>query len=328
MTRHEARPGRVWIPLVCGIALVVAVVLVVVNRSEAREFADLIERASPMWLIVAALLQLGTYVAQAEAWWVVLKRPGAGSLRGELVKLSVAKLFVDQVLPSASVSGSAIMAKGLGRLGIAQGVVMATIVVETVAYYIGYSVALLAAVALMLAGRHVSMPILIASAIVVVITVLLVVVMHRMAQGRAPRLPRGAMRIPGLGAIDRALARADPDRLSDRGQLVGATAWQFGIHLLDAMTVWVLLRAVGVSPPPVAVFTSFMLASLARTVGIVPGGLGTFEAVSVTTLRAAGVSLPAALAATLLFRGLSFWLPMIPGWWLTRAEARAAGRSR
>jgi Mg2+-importing ATPase len=277
-----------------------------------------------MWLIVATLLQLGTYVVQAEAWWVVLRRPGSPSLRRELVKLSVAKLFVDQVLPSASVSGSAIMAKGLEHLGIEQGLVMAAVVVETVAYYIAYSLALLGAIVLMIVGGHISIPILIAAAIVVVMTVLLGLVMHRMAQGKAPHLPRRVMRIPGLGLIDRALSRADSDRLSDHGQLFGATVWQFGIHLLDAMTVWALLLAVGVSAPPWTVFTSFMLASLARTVGIVPGGLGTFEAVSVTTLRAAGVSLPAALAATLLFRGLSLWIPMIPGWWLTRAEARAA----
>jgi len=90
----------------------------------------------------------------------------------------------------------------------------------------------------------------------------------------------------------------------------------------------VLLLAVGVSTPPWAVFSSFMLASLARTVGIVPGGLGTFEAVSVASLRAAGVSLAAALAATLLFRGFSFWLPMIPGWWLTRDEARGGWKKK
>src|SRR5207244_2611296 len=148
---------------------------------------------------------------------------------------------------------------------------------------------------LMLAGRRVSAPILIASGIVVVMTLLLVVVMHRIEHGKAPRLPRWAERIPGLASMTRSLARADSERLEDRGRLVAATAWQFGIHLLDALTVWVLLRAVGVSAPPAGVFSSFMLASLARTVGIVPGGLGTFEAVSVTTLRATGVSLPAAL---------------------------------
>ena len=61
-----------------------------------------------------------------------------------------------------------------------------------------------------------------------------------------------------------------------------------------------------------------MIASVFRTVGIVPGGLGTFEATSVWTLHMLGVSVPVGLAATLLFRGLSFWLPMLPGWWVSR----------
>jgi len=32
----------------------------------------------------------------------------------------------------------------------------------------------------------------------------------------------------------------------------------------------------------------------------------------------------AALAATLLLRGLTFWLPMVPGLWLARREMTAA----
>ena len=55
------------------------------------------------------------------------------------------------------------------------------------------------------------------------------------------------------------------------------------------------------------------------TISIVPGGLGAFEAMSVLSLRAVGVELPVALAATLLFRGLSFWLPMLPGALLARS---------
>ena len=31
-----------------------------------------------------------------------------------------------------------------------------------------------------------------------------------------------------------------------------------------------------------------------------------------------GVALPIALSATLLFRGMSFWLPLIPGLWFSR----------
>lgn len=55
------------------------------------------------------------------------------------------------------------------------------------------------------------------------------------------------------------------------------------------------------------------VSALLRTISIVPGGLGAFEAASVLTLKIAGVPIAVALAATLLFPGLSFWLPMVPG---------------
>ena len=77
--------------------------------------------------------------------------------------------------------------------------------------------------------------------------------------------------------------------------------------------------ALGPIDDPVAgVFASFMIASLARTVSIVPAGLGIFEGVGVLTLHQLGVPIAAALSATLLFRGLSYWLPMIPGFIASR----------
>jgi Mg2+-importing ATPase len=97
------------------------------------------------------------------------------------------------------------------------------------------------------------------------------------------------------------------------------------IVLLDAATIWFLIRALGTDAPMSGVFASFVISTLFRTIGILPGGLGTFEAASVLTLKLVGVSVAVALSATLLFRGLSFWLPMIPGLFLSR---RALGRQR
>jgi P-type Mg2+ transporter len=95
-------------------------------------------------------------------------------------------------------------------------------------------------------------------------------------------------------------------------------------------TMGTLVWALGGHISPTAVFTSFMLASVFRSLGIAPGGLGSFEAASVLTLCAAGCSLPIALSATMLFRGLSFWLPMLPGFWLSRRimRPRAAHHTR
>jgi len=78
----------------------------------------------------------------------------------------------------------------------------------------------------------------------------------------------------------------------------------------------------GLSVHPAPVFASFMLSTLARTLGPVPGGSASFEAASVATLKLMGVPIAAGLAATLLFRGFSYWLPMVPGILLARRETR------
>ncbi|HWJ39433.1 MAG TPA: hypothetical protein VNR86_11810 [Sphingomicrobium sp.] len=45
---------------------------------------------------------------------------------------------------------------------------------------------------------------------------------------------------------------------------------------------------------------------------------------SIAMLRLFGVPFEAALSATLLFRGFTLWLPLIPGGILLRQEMRAA----
>jgi uncharacterized protein (TIRG00374 family) len=92
------------------------------------------------------------------------------------------------------------------------------------------------------------------------------------------------------------------------------------IFLVDATTLYVLLFAVGVDCNPLIVFASFMAASVVAMIGLVPGGMGTFEGTCVAMLHAHGISLEAALACTLLLRGFTFWLPMLPGLWLARRE--------
>jgi Predicted integral membrane protein len=68
-----------------------------------------------------------------------------------------------------------------------------------------------------------------------------------------------------------------------------------------------------------------MFSALFRTISVSPGGLGTFEAASVIILRGAGVPIQIALSATVAFRGLSFWLPMLPGLWCARRVTRGRG---
>jgi uncharacterized membrane protein YbhN (UPF0104 family) len=83
-----------------------------------------------------------------------------------------------------------------------------------------------------------------------------------------------------------------------------------------------MLRALGLSVHPAQAFAGFILPTLARTLGSVPGGFGIFKAASAATPKLMGVPIVAGLAATLLFRGFSYWLPMVSGIILTRRETR------
>jgi Mg2+-importing ATPase len=119
------------------------------------------------------------------------------------------------------------------------------------------------------------------------------------------------------------LGQADPTLARSLPLIFKSLLFQLAIVLLDATTVWILIRSLGEAASPAGVFASFMVSTLLRTISIVPGGLGIFEAASVVTLKLAGVAVPVALAATLLFRGLSFWLPMLPGLAFSRGVRKA-----
>jgi hypothetical protein len=70
------------------------------------------------------------------------------------------------------------------------------------------------------------------------------------------------------------------------------------------------LIAIGASPDPVLVLFAITIASLLSLVPLTPGGIGFVEVGLTGTLVAIGIGTKAALLATLVFRLVSFWIPL------------------
>jgi len=81
----------------------------------------------------------------------------------------------------------------------------------------------------------------------------------------------------------------------------------------DYLALLCALRAVGASPRPSLVMLAYAAAELLAQIPFTPGGVGFVEAGLVGTLTLAGVAGPAALSATLLYRLVSYWLPLPVG---------------
>ncbi len=306
-----------WLSWGLGIAVVVGITIAALHFSEAQEIARIAERAQGGWLLVALLLQVMTYVAQGEIWRAFGVVAAFPLSRGAVFRLSLAKLFIDQALPSAGVSGTAAVAKHFEHLGMRRPAVMANVVVNLTSYFASYIVLLLLALLLLPLTGAARTTVTIATMAFIAASVALVLTLF-LLPGRRGRLIEHLGRVRAVQWLLKSMAEADTTLVRQPRLLLIACACQAAIILLDAATVWVLIKALGETASPAPVFASFMISNLFRTLGVLPGGLGTFETSSVLTLQLAGIPLPVALSATLLFRGLSFWLPMVPGLWLSR----------
>jgi uncharacterized membrane protein YbhN (UPF0104 family) len=319
-----------WIAWLLGAAVLAAVVIAVLHASEQRQLLQVAQSAQPAWLLLALLLQALTYLAQGESYRVVTRTARAPLGHWEAYRLSLARLFVDQALPLGGVSGTLVVAQALEAKGLKRGIVMAAVVVDFAGNYSAF--ALTITVALVLAFVLGKAGAFIVTVAVVFLLFCLGCIAGALALSGRRSLPRPLARVPLVGRGLKLIEHADA-RYAHRPALIAqSAALQLCIQLLDAGTVWVLLRAVGTDASGLAVFASFTLSTLLRTVSITPSGLGAFEAASTYTLNLVGVPLPAALSATLLFHGLSFWLPMLPGVIFARpfraARAFTHGRMR
>jgi Mg2+-importing ATPase len=317
----RARGIPPWLHWLFGLALLTIVVAVVWHRSEADAFFAVARRAEPWWVLAAVGLQAATYLAQGQVWREVVRASGFRLPLSEAFGLSLAKLFADQLVPSVGISGSVMLAGALERRSIPRAKAAAAVVIQTASYYAAYmiGVGLALAIAATRAGAaRWLVPLSGAFLLVAGPLTIAAMALPGRAHGRhASRLMRFR---PIRDAIEY-LQDADPALVRSPSLMTRCVAWQLAVLVLDSGTLWTLLLALGTRASPAGVFISFVVASLVRTLGIVPGGLGTFDAACIAMLRLAGVDLATALAATLLLRGLSSWLPMIPGLWYSRRAA-------
>jgi uncharacterized protein (TIRG00374 family) len=139
-------------------------------------------------------------------------------------------------------------------------------------------------------------------------------------------------RPPTSGLPGRMLKERDEIRRTLGARWMSAVANAIGRWFFEYLVLLITLYGIGASPDMWLVLLAFVAASILGMVPFSPGGLGFVEAGLVGTLALSGITTAQAVLATLVFRLVSFWLPIPIGfaaWWLFRRRyprARAATR--
>jgi len=134
--------------------------------------------------------------------------------------------------------------------------------------------------------------------------------------GRAVDAVRRALpRVPPRDATTAKALLAERDALLEGLDKRWTRAVVFAVSraLFDYLTLLVAIAAFGAEVRPSLVLLAFAAAALLALIPLTPGGLGFVEAGLTGTLALAGLSAGDAVSAALLYRLVSFWLPLPVG---------------
>lgn len=329
MHKHaHAWQGAGWILGMLGLA---AVAGMVARHGEVERFLRLLDTLAPAWLVLGLLLQALTYACVAMAWSLGLRQGGVRRPVPELLALAVGKLFVDQSMPVGGIGGTAFVVAALGRRGVPRGACLATLILNLLGQHLAYLIATCTVIGTLWL-QHEALPWMLGIAGLFMLASITVPSGLVLALRLRRRIPQGLLRLPGMRALAKAASEVPTRVLRDR-RLPAIVALNLGWVALDAATLWAMLHALGLDVSYHQALPSYLLALMVATITPIPMGLGTFEAACVAALTTQHVPIEGALAATLLLRGYTTWLPMVPGWLVTRHVMRerrttqAAGRT-
>jgi uncharacterized protein (TIRG00374 family) len=313
--------GR-WRPWIVAALIAGALVVAALHWGDVKKFAELATKAEPLWLAGALLLQIVTYVSLSAQWWLVLRRAGSGRPMSKLMPLTITKLFADQVVPTAGVSGNVLLVDRMKAIGVPREHAVAAVILAIIAYYLSYAAGtVIAVVMLALRGKL--------SLLIVGVAALLLAVAAAIPSAALWLQDKGETVLPGwlrgrssVRETFQMLRAAPSGVVHDPRLILELTALNFIVFVADAATLLLCLFALGERASFEAAFVAFTMAAVVTLLSAIPLGLGSFEATAIGMLRLMGVPFETALSGTLLYRGFALWLPLGLGAILARRTMR------
>lgn len=302
-----------------------------------RKVAKLFESIDPLWLIAALIFQALTYFFAGRTYKFLMEKlcKGVNLAGSELYKLALLTVFVNHVAPSGTISGNAFLFRELVRRDAPGGEALSVIIMEALTYYIAAIGGIILLTFIFLLTWKGSIPPLVLLVIIVGIIFyvgLFILIFlfgkRNVIAGIIRRLSRFKFfkkKLESIGAeadelkILKEVENPIHALITHKMVYVRVIVSQAMIMALDAFTIVCLLNGFGVHIRLIYILFGFILTFIIAALPLSPGSLIVFEGSMAYFYTLLGVPLAAALVVTLLFRALSFWLPMGVGVFLTKS---------
>ena len=282
-----------------------------------------VEDGSPYWMVVALLFGCGMFFGYVAMFRGIFLRAGSNRIDWRAsYQITMAGLAASRIFAAGGAGGLVLTAWALRRSGMRARLVADKTLTFLILTYIPYMAAL------MICGLGLRLGIFngpapfgltVVPAIIAFIltaigvsTVLIPTDLQRRLEGFREghgKLGQWAQRLANLPASASAGMR---DALTHLRHPDPALAGAVLFWACQVGVLWASFHAFG-DAPPLAVLTQAFFVGMFGNLLPMPGGVGGVEGGMIAALAAFGVDAGQAVVAVLLFRAVTFWLPLIPG---------------
>jgi uncharacterized protein (TIRG00374 family) len=282
-----------------------------------------IEDGSPYWMLVALLFGCGMFFSYVAMFRGIFLRAGSGRIDWRAsYQITMAGLAASRIFAAGGAGGLVLTAWALRRSGMRKRIVADKTLTFLILTYMPYMAALIVCglgLRLGIFNGPAPFGLTVVPAIIAIIltaigvsTALVPTDLQRRLEGFARghgQLGKWAQRLANLPASASAGMRDALRHLRyPDPALAGAVLfWAFQVAVL-----WASFHAFG-DAPPLAVLTQAFFVGMFGNLLPMPGGVGGVEGGMIAALAAFEVDAGQAVVAVLLFRAVTFWLPLIPG---------------
>lgn len=317
--------------------LLLAGILIFSKKEQLLDIGRLVRNMKPLWLVAALCMQYLTYVTESFSYGSVLRLWRRGVSHVQMMRRIIVSMFIASTVPSLSLAGNIYIGKKFSDDGLTKNDAIQTTLIHLVTYYL--SIFIFASFSYLYLWTHNELTV-VEVAFFFIFFVFACFILWLGYYGtrkhgklgvyyeKIMRKVQGvARKLFGEHEYDAENYKGAQDEGTEREKrppviVWGSLGWQIVRMVADSITLYFIFFGFGYDAHFGIVTVGFAMATIFGLLSIFPGGVGQYEAAQILVYGSLGVPVQIAVAATLVYRLLAFWLPIPLGAYLYKREGR------
>lgn len=319
-----------WSNIIFLILCTAVFYFVVHDFTQLKTVNMLFKQVDGRWIVLAVIAQFCTYLSTALIYYFLMNKfkDRTSVTVTDFFKLTIVTVFINQIVPSGGIGGNGFLFNELSKRGVHPKKAFFTIVMECLFLYISLAV-LMIVLPIIYISYYTTLPHLFLIVILFGFVLFGALSALMTLLSNKNRLQRAIKKLSHIKFLKHFLQDItfSPEGtfaeyktkgpwgifLKYKKQSLAVIAGQFGVFFADSLTIIALLHGLHVHIAYIVVMLGLLLTFIVATLPISPGALLIYEGAMTFFYTSMGMPFGTALIVTLLYRVLSFWIPIVFG---------------